>query len=123
MMIRKILDADKFIAKLNAVYHDSMTELCIMPLGIENWMNQVAQCIDTDNAPDYCPKETHEDWLEEMDDFSGKSDLASIIKDLTLICEYCEKYKMDIFQTRCCRRALSYLVFLYNFLNSEGIDY
>jgi len=34
-MIRRILDADKFIAKLNAVYHDSMTELCIMPLGIE----------------------------------------------------------------------------------------
>ena len=50
-MIRRILDVDKFIEKLNAVYHDSMTELSIMPLGIENWMSQVAQYIDTDNAP------------------------------------------------------------------------
>ncbi len=121
-MIRRILDADKFIEKLNAVYHDSMTELCIMPLGIENWMCQVAQPLDTANAPAYRPKANHEEWLEEMDDFSEKSDLASVIKELTVICERYEEYKMDC-QTRCYRKALGYLVFLYNFLNSEGIDY
>ncbi|MBR7084456.1 MAG: hypothetical protein IKI37_04705 [Oscillospiraceae bacterium] len=123
MMIRRILDVDKFIGKLNAVYHDSMTELSIMPLGIENWMSQVAQYIDTDNAPTYRPKEKHEDWLEEMDSLSEKSDLASVIKELTVICEHYEEYKMDYLQTQCYRKALSYLVFLYNFLNCEGIDY
>ena len=50
-MIKRILDSDKFIQKLNAVYQDSMTELCIMPLGIENWMNQVSLSVDMDNPP------------------------------------------------------------------------
>lgn len=123
MMIRKILDADKFIQKLNAVYHDSMTELCIMPLGIENWMNQVSISFDTANVPDYRPKANHENWLEEMDNLSEKSDLASVIKELTVICERYEKYRTDHLQAQCYRKALGYLVFLYNFLNCEGIDY
>ncbi len=123
MMIRKILDADKFIQKLNAVYHDSMTELCIMPLGIENWMNQVSISFDTANVHDYRPKANHENWLEEMDNLSEKSDLASVIKELTVICERYEKYRTDHLQTQCYRKALGYLVFLYNFLNCEGIDY
>jgi len=122
-MIRRILDVDKFIGKLNAVYHDSMAELCIMPLGIENWMNQVAQPLDTANAPVYRPKANHEEWLEEMDSLSEKSDLASVIKELTVICERYEKYRTDHLQTQCYRKALGYLVFLYNFLNCEGIDY
>ena len=48
-MIKRILDSDKFIQKLNAVYQDSMTELCIMPLGIENWMNQVSLSVNVIN--------------------------------------------------------------------------
>ena len=122
-MMRRILDVDKFIDKLNVVYCDSMTELSIMPLGIENWMNQVSLSVDTDNPPAYRPKEKHDEWLEEIGILWEKNDLASVIKLLTLICEHYEEREMDHLQTKCYRKALGYLVFLYNFLNCEGIDY
>ena len=56
-MIKRILDSDKFIQKLNAVYQDSMTELCIMPLGIENWMKHPGCPNLTDGL--YCEQHKH----------------------------------------------------------------
>jgi hypothetical protein len=123
-MIKRILDSDKFIQKLNAVYQDSMTELCIMPLGIENWMNQVSLTVDMDNPPAYSPKAKHEKWLAEIDTLREKNDLASVIKVLTLICEHYEEDKIDILHTKCYRKTLGYLVLMYNLLNSEApIEY
>ena len=119
-MIKRILDSDKFIQKLNAVYQDSMTELCIMPLGIENWMNQVSLSVDMDNPPAYPPKAKHEKWLAEIDTLWEKNDLVSVIKVLTLICEHYEENKIDILHTKCYRKALGYLVLIYNLLNSEA---
>ena len=123
-MIKRILDSDKFIQKLNAVYQDSMTELCIMPLGIENWMNQVSISFDMDNPPVCRSEKKHEKWLAEIDTLREKNDLASVIKVLTLICEHYEENKLDILHTKCYRKALGYLVLMYNLLNSEAsIEY
>ena len=123
-MIKRILDSDKFIQKLNAVYQDSMTELCIMPLGIENWMNQVSLTVDMDNPPVCHSKKKHEEWLAEIDTLREKNDLASVIKLMALICEHYEENKIDILHTKCYRKALGYLVLIYNLLNSEApIEY
>ncbi|MCH5185201.1 MAG: hypothetical protein J1F64_03660 [Oscillospiraceae bacterium] len=40
--INRYVDADKFIERLNEIYKGSMTELCMSPLGVENWINEAA---------------------------------------------------------------------------------
>ncbi len=107
------MDADEFIKQLNDIYKGSMTELCITPLGVENWINDVS--IYNTNYLIYPPTAEHEEKLnEELNTLHKKNDLDSVIKELTVICSYYEAHQMNRLQTECFRKALAFLILLKN---------
>lgn len=111
---KRYIDADKLIEELNQVYKGCMTEICIMPLGMENWLNERA-VPRTESRLEYPPtEETLEQWDKDMNELHRRDDLDSVIKELTVICCEYERRKMDHLQTECYRKALRYLLLLRN---------
>ena len=89
--IKWYVDADEFIRRLNDIYKGSMTELCMTPLGVENWIREVS--IYNTNYLSYSPTaEQEEKWEKELNTLHNKNDLESVIKELTVICSYYEAH-------------------------------
>lgn len=108
--MKRFADIDKLIKELNETYKGSMTDIVIMPLGMENWLNDRARYIHETSA-DYRPLETElAAWSDKINELHAKGDLDSTIKELAVICADNEKHHMDHLQTECYRRALNYLV-------------
>lgn len=85
---------DDFIKELNQKYKGEMTDICLMPLGVENWLRErtaypVQLNIHSKETPD--------------------SELDMLIEELQGLCDFYENNKIRHFQTDCCRRALRYL--------------
>ena len=117
--MQRYIDADKFIAELCTTYKGSMAEISIMPMGLENWINQRAQRVPEVKEPRfYEPTERAlSAWNEQINDLHAKGDLDSTIKELAVICNTYEKNHMDHLQTDCYKRALSFLVEFQKMLN------
>lgn len=110
--VKRYADIDKLIEELNQTYKGSMTDTVIMPLGMENWLNDRARHIPEKLSKYQPTKEELAAWNEQANELHAEGGLDSTIKELAVICACNEEHHLDHLQTECYRRALDFLVCL-----------
>jgi len=92
--MKRYVLVDDLIKELNETYKGHMTDFCLIPLGVENWLNDRAKY----------PVQLHLHSKETPD-----PELNEAIEELRAFCEITEGLHGQHWQTRCCRHALRYL--------------
>ena len=73
--VNRYVDADKLIERLNEIYKGSMTELCMTPLGVENFINDTA-IYNSESCLSYPPTaEQKEKWEKEINTLHEKTSI------------------------------------------------